>query len=198
MKKIEFIWRHLLYNTIEKRVTSYSQQDLASFFQISSSTVHLALKPLRALGAVRVGGRGFEVVDAEKMLYHWANHRRLEGDIRYKVHIRLPIREIEGLLPEGTIPTAYTAVNERVGEPPAEYDKIYCYHADPAVVIDRFQQDIIPGQPNMFMLESDPRIKDYGGRMTLGQLFVDLWGLSDWYAKDFGLVVKGLIDGLLS
>lgn len=198
MKKIEFIWRHILYKTIEERVTSFSQQDLASFFQISSSTVHLALKPLRELGAVRVGGRGFEVIDAEKILYHWANHRRLDKDIRHRVHIRLPIREIEGLLPEGTIPTAFTAVSERVGEPPAEYGKIYCYHADPAVVIDRFQQDIIPGQPNMFVLESDPRMKDYGEKITLGQLFVDLWGISDWYAKDFSTAVKGLIDGLLS
>ncbi len=198
MKKIEFIWRHILYKTIEERVTSYSQQDLASFFGISSSTVHLALKPLRALGAVHVRGRGFEVVDAEKMLYHWANHRRLEEDIKHRVRVGFPIREIEGFLPEGTIPTAYTAVSERVGEPPAEYDKVYCYHANPQIVMDRFRQDIIPGPPNIFVLESDIWMKNYGEKITLGQLFVDLWGISDWYAKDFGLVVKGLIDGLLS
>lgn len=198
MKKIEFIWRHILYKTIEERVTSFSQQDLASFFEISSSTVHLALKPLRALGAVRVGGRGFEVVDAEKILYHWANHRRIEQDIRHRLYTQLPIREIEGLLPEGTIPTAYTAVCERVDEPPAEYDKVYCYHANPQIVIDRFRQDIIPGAPNVFVLESDIWMKNYGKKITLGQLFVDLWGISDWYAKDFGLIVKGLIDGLLS
>lgn len=198
MKKIEFIWRHLLYHTIEKRVTSFSQQDLAAFFGISSSTVHLALKPLGALGSVHIGGRGFEVIDAEKILYHWANHRRFEGDMRQRLRVRLPIREIEGLLPEGTVPTAYTAVVERVGEPPAEYDKVYCYHADPSRVIDRFREDIIPGPPNIFVLESDVWMKNYGDKITLSQLFVDLWGISDWYAKDFSNVVKGIINGLLS
>ena len=198
MKKIEFVWRHILYKTIEERIISFRQQELAVMFGISSSTVHLALDPLRALGAVRVGGRGFEVIDAEKILYHWANHRRLEHDIAQQARIRLPLKEIESMLPEESFPTAYTAVSERIGEPPAEYDKVYCYHADPQRVIERFRQDIISGPSNIFVLESDPRMKDYGGKVTLAQLFVDLWSLSDWYAKDFSNAVKGIIDGLLS
>lgn len=198
MKKIEFIWRHILFKTIEEHNNRFHQQELATLFRISSSTVHLALTPLRALGAVRVGGRGFEVVDAEKVLYHWANHRRLQFEIYSQARVRLPIKEIEGMLPKESVPTAYTAVSERINEPPAEYDKVYCYHTDPTLVIERFRQDIISGPPNLFILKSDSRMNDYGGKITLSQLFVDLWSLPDWYAKDFSNTVKGIIDGLLS
>ncbi len=195
MKKIEFIWRHLLDSYLDHRQVSWRQQDLAKIFHLSTSTVNLSLKPLRELGAIRVGKRGFEVADWEKILYHWANHRRPSVDISSQFRVSLPILEIEGLLPDGTIPTAYTAIRERFGEPPADYDKIYCYHPQPQVVVDRFVAEISPGPANLFVLQSDPFVSN---PVTLSQLFVDLWGLSDWYAKDFVTFVKAKIDELLS
>ena len=196
MKKIEYIWRHLLHQALEKREFSFGQQDLAEHLSLSSSTINLALKPLRQLGAVKIGKRHSEVTDPEKILYHWANHRRFRPISQIRVH--LPILEIEGQLPDGTIPTAYTAVRERFGEPPTDYDKVYCYHLQPQTVIDRFRGQITPGPANLFILEADPHLSSYGPQVTLGQLFVDLWGLSDWYAKDFVTAVKARIDGLLS
>lgn len=197
MKKIELIWRHLLYETVEKRVTRFRQQELAAHFAISSSTVNVGLAPLRRLGAVRVGGRGFEVHDWEKILYHWANHRDLSSDLAHAMRVNLPIHAIEGALPHGTVPTAYTAVQERFGEPPADYDTVYCYSHNPQDVIKRFAGDVIRGRPNLFLLGSDPFLATYP-TIPLAQLFVDLWNLSDWYAKDFVRQVKEAIDGLLS
>src|SRR3989344_2651837 len=101
MKKIEFIWRHLLHQTLENRQTFFRQQDLAGHFRLSSSTVNLALKPLRLLSAVKVGGRGFTVIDAEKILYHWASHHRLSPDLSLRVN--LPVLEVEGRLPPGSL-----------------------------------------------------------------------------------------------
>lgn len=193
MKKIEFIWRHLLDSYLDHHRVTWRQQDLAKVFNLSSSTVNLALKPLRELGAVQVGKRGFEITDWEKILYHWANHRRLTADITHQVRVNLPILEIEGRLPDGSIPTAYTAVRERWGEPPAEYAKVYCYHPQPQLVIDRFATEIIPGPANLFVLQADPFLTS----LSLSQLFVDLWSLSDWYAKDFVTLVKDKIYGLL-
>lgn len=197
MKKIEFIWRHMLSEAIEKRQTRFRQQDLATRFAISSSTVNAALTPLRRLGAVRVGGRGFEVVDYEKILYHWANHRMFDADVVIELHVNLPIREIEAQLPPGTIPTAYTAVRERFGEPPADYDKVYCYTSNPDAVVKRFAGETTKGSPNLFLLTPDLFLSSYPA-IPLAQLFVDLWNLSDWYAKDFVRAVKEAIDGLLS
>lgn len=198
MKKIEWIWRHMLAEFLSRRQTDFRQQELARLFSISSSTVHLALAPLRQLAAIRVGGRGFEIIDAEKILYHWTNHRRLNTDARQNLHVNLPILEIEGLLPDGSIPTAYTAFRELFNEPPSDYDKVYCYHARPAAVTNRFEPHVGPGPDNLFVLQADPHLSDYGTQMSLGQLFVDLWNLPDWYAKEFVNAVKVKFDELLS
>ncbi len=198
MKKIEMIWRHILFEVVEKRHVSFRQQDLARVFGISTSTVSLSLTPLRKLGAIKVGGRGFNVVDYEKILYHWANHRSLMTDTKISHHVDLPVKEIEGLLPDDTITTAFTAVGERFGEPPADYDKIYCYHSDPSLVSDRFSPHVSHGLANLFILQSDPYLMQYGNNISLAQIFVDLWNISDWYAKDFTTFVKGKIDELLS
>ena len=195
MKKIEFIWRHLLDSYLDHRQVSWRQQDLAQVFGLSSSTVNLSLKPLRELGGVRVGKRGFEIADWEKILYHWANHRRVTADVAAQIRVNIPILEIEGRLPGGSIPTAFTAARERWDEPPAEYDKVYCYHPHPQVVIDRFAAETTPGPANLFVLKSDPFISN---PLSLSQLFVDLWGLSDWYAKDFVTLTKDKISELLS
>ena len=128
MKKIEYVWRELLIQTIEQRKPEFQQQQLAKSLGLSSSTVNLALSPLRRLGAISIGKRHSEVIDYEKILYHWANHRNIATDIVFSLCLDLPVREIEGRLPSGTIPTVYTAVRERFGEPPSEYAKVYCYH----------------------------------------------------------------------
>ncbi len=199
MKKIEFIWRHLLDSYLDSRLSAFRQQDLASHFHLSSSTANLALKPLRELGAVRVHKRGFEITDFHKILYHWANHRRLSADLVAQIRVNLPVMEIEGRLPDGSLTTAYSAVRERFGEPPTDYDKVYCYHPQPQSVIDRFAPETLPGPPNLFVLQANPFLKSLFPKesISLSQLFVDLWGLSDWYAKDFVTLVKSKIDELL-
>jgi hypothetical protein len=197
MKKIEFIWRHILFETIEKKQPHFQQQQLAAHFSISSSTVNAALTPLRRLGGIRVGGRGFDVVDYEKILYHWANIRRFQHDIAYSFRLSSPIPDIEGQLPPGTIPAAFSAVRERFGEPPADYDAVYCYHSDPNIVHQRFINECVKGKSNVFVLQADPFLSRYPS-LPLAQLFVDLWNITDWYAKDFLHVTKEAMDGLLS
>jgi hypothetical protein len=195
MKKIEYVWRELLIQTLDKRELVFGQQMLAAKLKLSSSTVSLALSPLRKLGAVQIGKRHSEVIDYEKILYHWANHRSLEKDISIKLRINLPIMEIEGQLPGDTILTGYTAVRERFGEPPADYDKVYCYHSDPKIIEARFTQSIVTGAPNLFILQADPFL---GENISVAQIFVDLWNMHDWYAKDFCRYLKTKFDDLLS
>jgi hypothetical protein len=42
-------------------------------------------------------------------------------------------------------------------------------------------------------LKADEFLKNYGQTTTLAQTFVDLWNLSEWYAKDFLNAIKGKI-----
>lgn len=198
MKKIEIIWREILYQTIEEGSSKFTQQNLAGKFGFSTSTVSHALSNLRRMGAIRVTGRFFKVEDPEKILFHWANYRNLKKDIVYAAYLDQPILEIEGLLPPGSVSAAYTAVREMFTEPPADYSRVYFYHENPERAKKRFPPAPGKKNSNIFVLKADPFLKQYGERTTLAQTFVDLWNLSDWYAKPFVQRLKEEIDAFLS
>ena len=46
------------------------------------------------------------------------------------------------------------------------------------------------GNNNLFVLKTYPKQINYGSVASLPQTFVDLWNLSDWYAKDFNGIRK--------
>ena len=50
MLKIEFLWRELLYRTIEKHQPEFTITELANLFQLSTSVVSYGLLPLKQLG----------------------------------------------------------------------------------------------------------------------------------------------------
>lgn len=196
MKKIEIIWRELLYQAIEKGNFNFIQKDLANKFGFSTSTIFQALKTPRKMGAVRVQGRFFSVEDSEKILYHWASERNLNKEIVFSAHIDLDVFEIEGTMPPEVVFAGYSAGRLIFGEvSPADYDKVFVYADNPGFVKERFK--IGRGRANLFILKADDFLASYGGKTTLAQTFVDIWNMSDWYAKEFTDALKAKIDGLL-
>lgn len=184
MKKIEFIWREVLTAALEDHRVDFEQKELASQFNLSTGTAFHSLKKPRGIGAIEVSGRGFRLVDFEKLLFYWATQRNLKNDLVYETHASLPVMEIEGLMPPKVTPTAYTAYRFIFGDPPADYDQVYFYTRDLAFVKDRFPpQKKKPA--NIFILKPDPWLDNYQPKPPLVQTFVDLWNLSEWYAKDF-------------
>ena len=196
MKKIEIIWRELLFQVIEKNNRKFTQRDLADYFGFSTSTVFQALKPARQMGAARVGGRNFVLEDPEKLLYHWASVRNLSTDIIFQGRVDMTVSEIEGLIPPGAAYAAYSAAKKFVKEPPADYSKVYFY-ADNLEEIKKRYRLVGRGEPNLFVLQPDRFLTNYGQTTTLAQTFVDLWNLQDWYAKEFTEALKDKIDELL-
>lgn len=196
MLKIEIIWRELLFQAIEKKKRQFTQKSLAEKFGFSTSTVFQALKNPRKMGAVRVGGRFFILEDPEKLLYHWASFRNLRKDIIFTGRVDLPVLEIEGRVPPNVVFGGYSAARYKLVESPADYDKVYLYSQDLDQIKKRFKLE--KGRENLIVLKSDKFLADYGQTTTLSQTFVDLWNLSDWYAKEFVKVLKEKIDDLLS
>lgn len=186
MKKIELIWREILEKSSQNNI--FEQKKLAEHFDFSTSTVHAALAPLRAIGAVMVTGRNFRVTDFEKILMFWATRRNLQKDIIYQTRVNLPVLEIEGLVDNKTIYGAYSAARHLLKTVPAEYDKVYVYGN--VSLAERFPppaggQD---GVPNFFVLKKDNFLT---GKITpVSQTYVDLWNLPDWYAADFTRSLK--------
>jgi len=183
MKKYEILWREILNQTIEAKNTIFRQKQLAAKFGFSTSTVFHALKKPRAIGAIRVWNRGFELINFEKLLFLWASERKFRSDIIYQTKVNSPVFEIEGNLPPNIIPATYTAFRLKFNNVPADYDKVYVYTGSKKEVKRRFPPT--NGEPNLIVLKMDPWLKQFAPFPPLSQIFVDLWNLPEWYAKEF-------------
>lgn len=188
MTKKEIIWREILHQTLEKKITTFTQKDLAQRFGVSLSTVFNALKLPRQSGAVRVEGRNFVVSDAEKLLYLWATERNLEKETIYTTHADLPAREIEGMMPPETIFGCYSAYRLKYNDAPADYDKVYVYVVDEEELKKRFPPR--EGYANVIVLKGDPHLRGFGSVSPDVQTFADLWNAKEWYAREFVNAIK--------
>lgn len=196
MTKKEIIWREILYQAIEKGNRKFTQKDLAKKLKVSLSTIFNALKIPRKTKAIEVTGRFFRVINPEKFLYLWATHRNLEKDIIYQTHFKGSVQELEGLIPKGIVFGTYSAFREKFKEAPADYDKVYVYAKDLEEIKKRFPKK--KGYQNLIVLKADPFLKKYGPITTIGQTFVDIWNLGEWYAQDFYLALKEKIYAILA
>lgn len=187
MKKVEWVYREILYQSLEKRENRLTQLALGEKLKISLSTVNHALEALRTMGAIAVHQRYFTISDQKKILYHWASVRNLAKDIVYTTRVEKPIAKIEAEMPSSIVFGAYAAYKYHFRDVPADYSEIYVY-GDLEEVKKRFPSN--QNTPNLFVLKKDRLMESYGQTTTLAQTFVDLWNLKEWYAKEFLLALE--------
>jgi hypothetical protein len=182
MTKKEIIWREVLNQALTSKKIEFSQKELAQKFGFSLSTVFNALKIPRQIGAIQVGGRGFRLQNTEKFLYLWATQRNLERDVIYTTNVALNPQEIESAMPPGIIFACYSAFRRKYGKTPADYDKVYVYAdaKDLSVIKKRFPPK--KGYVNLIVISKDIYLSN---EVSDVQIFVDIWNLKDWYAKEF-------------
>ena len=186
MKKIEAVYREILYEVLEKKKFSFTQSELSKSLGISLSIVNSAIKRLESMGALKINQRGFNLIDIKKILYYWASIRNLDKDIVFAVRIDLSVRELERFMPN-LMMTAYSAYKFRFDDVPADYSEIYVYADEKELEIikkriSKFKTS--QNNPNFFILKKDNLIDLYN-KIPLANIFVDLWNLKEWYAKDF-------------
>ena len=186
MKKIELVYREILYQAMEKRNRKLTQAGLAKSLHISLSTVNHAMKPLKSMGAVRIRLRNFEVVDIRKILFYWASIRNLEKDIIYKTRAEGSASDMEKRMPGGIAFGAYSAYKFMFKNMPADYSEVYVYANDLEEIKKRFPEN--KNVPNLFVLKWE------ADKMTIANIFVDLWNLKEWYAKEFLKELEGRIS----
>lgn len=184
MKKIEQVFREILYQALEKNVKRLTQLELSRKLHLSLSTVNLAVQKCVRCGALKGEARSFKVIDTKKILYLWASMRTLQRDVLYQTHIDLPVREIERALPDVAY-AAYTAYKLRFHDVPADYSEVYAYAENKELeeIQKRFPAN--KKNSNLFILKKDENMRHYSKTGTLAQLFVDFWNLPQWYASDF-------------
>src|SRR3989338_4133164 len=176
MKKIELVYSYILEQAMEKKRTAMTQAEIAKARSISLSTVNAAINHLRKMNAVKVKLRSFDIVDAKKILYYWASIRNVEKDIAYATRVDTTVAEIEKNMPPGIVYAAYSAYKIKFKDMPADYSEVYVY-GEPEKVKQRFSPS--KSRPNIFVLKGDIK------KMTIANIFVDLWNMKEWYAKDF-------------
>ncbi|MDO8609626.1 MAG: hypothetical protein Q7R95_03690 [bacterium] len=182
MLKIEYIWRELLYRTIEQKKNDFSLTELSQRFDLSTSVVSHALLPLREMGMVKIGKNISHIVDTERLLMFWATRRNLKKDIIYQTYSSLPVLERESSFPGNVFPTAYSAFSFYNKELPTDYENVYYYTDNIEEIKKRFPENAT--KPNVYILKMDPYLRIYQ-HTSLSQIFVDLWNLPEWYAKEF-------------
>ena len=186
LKKNEWVYRHILILTMEKKATRFTQLELSKYFKISLSTVNNALEPLRRMGCITVQQRFFTITDTRKLLLYWATIRNIQRDLLYTTRMNASIKEIENLVPSDAVFTAYTAYKLLYKEAPADYSEVYFYIPQETLpeIKERFPKS--KGPPNVFVLEGDPFLLNGKHPLVSGpQLYVDLWNLKEWYAQEF-------------
>ena len=197
MKKIELVYREILYQSLEKKNNKMTQLAIASKLNISLSTINHALKPLRAMGAIDVKLKNFTVVDGKKILYYWASLRNINKDIIYRTRVDKPVQKIESEMPADVVYGAFTAYKFKFKDVPADYSEAYVYSSDEMVddIKKRFPES--KNVPNLFVLKKDSLMQEYGKTTTLAQTFVDLWNLKEWYAKEFLMALEKKIEKIM-
>lgn len=185
MFKKELIWREILFQAIERKKFDFTQAELAEQFGFSLSTVFNALKVPRQGGMVKVTGRNFSVIDAEKWLYLWATQRNLSKEILYQTNVSESVQKIEGRMPSEIIFGAFSAYVAKYQDAPADYAKVYVYadENDLPELQKRFPKQ--KGESNLIVLKKDSLPSSFGKITPDVQTFADLWNIQDWYAKDF-------------
>lgn len=194
MKKIEFVYREILYQALENKNRILTQLAIARKLSISLSTVNHALKPLKNMAAVEIKLKNFRTLDIKKIIYYWASVRNLEKDIIYKTRVDKPVKKIESEMPEGIVFGTYSAYKFKFKDVPADYSEVYVYGEDTEIK-KRFIEN--KKRPNLFVLKKDNFMEEYGKTTTLALTFVDLWNLKEWYAKDFLTALEEKIRALL-
>ena len=176
---------------MENNRNNLTQSHLAKALNVSLSVINIALKPLKQMNAIRINQRSFDVIDKRKILYYWASTRNIEKDIIYKTRAEKAVSKIESEMPNDAVYAGYSAYKFKFKDVPADYSEVYAYSDNAEEIKKRFPEN--KKNPNIFVLKKDRNMK----KITIAQIFVDLWNLKEWYAKDFLKSMEEKTNGLL-
>ena len=193
--KIERVYREILWGVLENRIRTFKQLELSRLCNLSLSTVNYALKPLERMNAIEKRRFGFRVIDPKKILLYWASIRNLEKDIVYQTYLDEPVDRIESEVPASSVLTAYSAFKFKFGTVPSDYGEVVVYGAKEEFQ-RRFGEESAKVRPNLIVLLLDPHLARFKVA-TIGQIFVDLWNMKSWYAREFLKKLEEIVDGIL-
>ncbi len=191
MNRQETVFRRIAYGYVRGE-RSFTQLGVSKELGVSLSIVNSAVRNLSEINAVRVKARSFEIMALDRLLLYWATHRNLGKDVVYQTRAEMPVRGIEQSMPNQIAFTGYTAYRYLYGDAPADYSEVYVYATQRG--LEQIKDRFTPNEkvPNVTVLRCDGELENEIDRGVLKsssvcppQIFVDLWNMREWYAKDF-------------
>lgn len=192
MKKKEWIYREILYQVLEKKKFFITQKFLSEKCQVSLGNVNHAIKPLESMNSIEKKPKGFKIINPKKILLYWASIRNLNKDIIYQTFYDKSVVEIEKMMPK-CIFTSYSGFKFKFNSTPSDYSEVFVY-ANKNEIKERFPER--NGKANIIVLKPDKHLMKFS-RITIAQLFVDLWNINTWYAQEFLKELEVKINGIL-
>ena len=187
--KIESVYREILTSSLNNK-KEFTQKNLAEVCGLSISTVNYSLIPLQKIGGIAKKMRGFYVTDPKKILLYWASIHKMEKN--YETHYDADAQEIESFMPSCLF-TAYSGAKFYYTINPSDYSEVFVY-GDMDEIKKRFP--FRSGITNIICLKCDEHLMKHK-KTPIAQIFVDLWNLNTWYAKEFLKEVEGKINEVL-
>lgn len=197
----------MLYREISsdymKGINRFTQLELSKRLSISLSTVNAALMNVSRINAVTINNRSFSIIAFDRLLFYWATHRNIAKDTCCNITVNAGINEIESSMPKGIAYTAYTAYKNTYSDAPADYSEVYVYATKEAIgdIKRRFPET--KGTSSIVVLNADSALErriDAGNlentSVPISQVFVDLWNIRTWYAKEFSDALSKKIFGV--
>lgn len=190
MLKREIVWRQIADDILLDRRSAFHQRQLATELGVSLGNVNLALRPLRAVGAVAVVGKTLVVRDVRKLLAMWAARGEPPRPLAAFAALDEPSALIR-LLPPGLALTSFAGYVARYGEGPAPFSVVRAYvrPADYAVLAEltrRFDRTFDAANASLVVHGADPVLaRELPGIVGPAQLYVDLWSEADFFASDY-------------
>lgn len=161
-----------------------TQSEIAKRLGISLSTVNNAVEPLARIGAIEKRKFGLKIIDRDKALIYWASTRNLVKDIVYRTRVESSVSGIERAVPSGVVFTVFSAFRLRFNEVPADYSEVYVYAGNEELAELKKRFPPKHGSPNLIVLTKPANLA--AEKIAPNELvFVDLWNLKEWYAKEF-------------
>lgn len=182
--------RELVISSMERQ--RMTQLELSKRLGVSLSTVNNAIAPLARQGAIEVKRMGLSVVDMKKLVVYLASARNLQADILFSTRISMKVSEIEKSMPEGVVYAAFSAYRFLYGDTPADYSEVYVYADEKVLEELKSRFPAREGPPNLYVLQMDSRLPKLSKNAIAPpiQIFIDLWNLREWYAKEFVLAMS--------
>ena len=196
MLKREIVWRRIADDVLENRQTTFPQRELAAQLGMSAGNVHLALEPLRAVGAARVVGKNLVVRDVRKILLLWAARRQPSRPLAAFTSME-HARDLVRVLPPGLALTSFAGFVARYGDEPAPFSvaRAYVRLDDQATLVElrrRFNESPDVGAATLIVHEADSMLaRNLPEIVGPAQLYVDLWAEADFFASDYLRALEG-------